>query len=79
MPVKVIPQHACVINTLLLDKQNKYADKTANVQADLHFCNPRMQSVRSFTGMDRNGPNYRNGLSEWTLTCVTEYLICSVL
>ena len=23
--------------------------------------------VRSFTGMDRNGHNYRNGLLEWTL------------
>ena len=25
--------------------------------------------VRSFTGMDRNGHNYRNGLPEWTICC----------
>ena len=30
-------------------------------------------TVRSFTGMDRNGPNYRNGLPEWTLICAIEY------
>ena len=36
-------------------------------------------SVRSFTGMDRNGPNYRNGLPEWTLTCAPEYFLCTLL
>ena len=25
--------------------------------------------VRSFTGMDRNGLHYRNGLPEWTFIC----------
>ena len=29
--------------------------------------------MRSFTGMDRNGPDYRNGLPEWTFICVLEY------
>ena len=33
----------------------------------------------SFTGMDRNGPNYRNGLPEWTLTRVPEYFLCTLL
>ena len=32
-----------------------------------------MLAVGSFTGMDRNGPNYRNGLPEWTLICGFEY------
>ena len=31
------------------------------------------KAVRSFTGMDRNGPHYRNGLPEWTFICVVEY------
>ena len=34
------------------------------------FC---VNTVRSFTGMDRNGPDYRNGLPEWTFICVLEY------
>ena len=29
-------------------------------------------AVRSFTGMDRNGPDYRNGLPEWAFICVLE-------
>ena len=36
-------------------------------------------SVRSFTGMDRNWPNYRNGPPEWTLTCAPEYFLCTLL
>ena len=35
--------------------------------------------VRSFTGMDRNGPNYRNGLPDWTLICAIEYFLCILL
>ena len=35
--------------------------------------------MRSFTGMDRNGPNYRNGLPEWTLTCAPEYFLCTIV
>ena len=31
-------------------------------------------AVRSFTVlMDRNGPDYRNELPEWTFICVIEY------
>ena len=30
-------------------------------------------AVRSFTGMDRNGPDYRNGLPELTFICFLEY------
>ena len=29
--------------------------------------------VRSFTGMDRNEPDYRNGLPVWTFICVMKY------
>ena len=36
-------------------------------------------SVRSFTGMDRNGPNYRNGLPEWSLICALKYDLCIFL
>ena len=35
-------------------------------------------TVRSFTGMDRNGPNYRNGLPEWTIKCAPEYFSCTI-
>ena len=31
--------------------------------------------VRSFTGMDRNGPDYRNGLPEWIFICVLKYFL----
>ena len=34
--------------------------------------------VRSFTGMDRNGPNYRNGLPEWTLIRALEHFSCTL-
>ena len=30
-------------------------------------------AVHFFTGMDRNGHNYRNGLPEWTIINVLEY------
>ena len=33
----------------------------------------RKLPVRSFTGMDRNGSDYRNGLPEWTFICVLGY------
>ena len=36
-------------------------------------------TVRSITGMDQNGPNYRNGLPEWTLVCAFEYDLCILL
>ena len=36
-------------------------------------------AVRSFTGMDRNGPDYRNGLTEWTFICVHEYFSVCLL
>ena len=39
----------------------------------------RIISVRSFTGMDRNGPDYRNGLPEWTFICVLEYFSFGLL
>ena len=39
----------------------------------------RTRPVRSFTGMDRNGPNYRNGLPEWTLICAIECDLCILL
>ena len=39
----------------------------------------RVTTVRSFTGMDRNGPNYRNGLPEWTLICALKYDLCILL
>ena len=32
--------------------------------------------VRSFTGMDRNGHNCRNGLPEWTLCYGVECIKC---
>ena len=32
--------------------------------------------VRLFTGMDRNGLNYRNGLPKWTFICGFECLLC---
>ena len=35
--------------------------------------------MRSFTRMDRNGPNYRNGLPEWTLICALRYDLCILL
>ena len=34
--------------------------------------------VRLITGMDRNGPNYRNGQPEWTLTCAPKYFLCTL-
>ena len=43
------------------------------------FAQFRPFSVRSFTGMDRNVPNYRNGLPEWTIFCTIEYFLCILL
>ena len=43
-----------------------------------HWCF-RFPPVRSFTGMDRNGPNYRKGLPEWTLICAIAYFLCALL
>ena len=37
------------------------------------FFSLEFRAVRSFTGMDRNGPNYRDGLPEWTIKCAPEY------
>ena len=40
--------------------------------------NPKIL-VRSFTGMDWNRLNYRNGLLEWTLICALVYFLCILL
>ena len=42
-----------------------------------YFFEPTL--VHSFTGMDLNGPNYQNGLPEWTLICGFEYFLFTLL
>ena len=49
----------------------KYSINKVRKLLDMKIC-IKLNSVRSFTGMDRNGPDYRNGLPEWTFICVLE-------
>ena len=43
----------------------------------LYICYHVKKYVGAF--VYRNGPNYRNGLPEWTLICGFEYFLCTLL